>query len=42
VPRLLRSLAHAPGDSYLIQQGDVVLWEVLGPRVRKSFFNITR
>lgn len=33
---------HAPGDSYLIRQGDVVLWEVRGPRVRKSFFNITR
>ena len=33
---------YAPGDSYLIQQGDVVLWGVRGPRVRKSFFNITR
>lgn len=33
---------YAPGDSYLIRQGDVVVWDVPGPRVRKSFFNITR
>lgn len=36
------SHTYTPGDSYLIRQGDVVLWEVRGPRVRKSFFNITR
>lgn len=28
------------GDSYFIRQGEVVLWEVQGERVRKSFFNI--
>lgn len=30
-----------PGDSYLIRQGEVVLWEVRGERLRKSFFNST-
>jgi uncharacterized cupin superfamily protein len=33
---------YRPGDSYLIRQGEVVLWEVSGPRVRKSFFNLTQ
>lgn len=36
------SHTYAVGDSYLIQQGQVVLWHVRGPLVRKSFFNITR
>jgi hypothetical protein len=27
------------GDSYLIRQGEVVVWEVRGARMRKSFFN---
>lgn len=27
------------GDSYLITQGSVVLWEVRGPAVQKTFFN---
>jgi uncharacterized cupin superfamily protein len=31
---------YKPGDSYFIQQGAVVLWDVKGHRVRKSFFNI--
>ncbi|HEY1014403.1 MAG TPA: cupin domain-containing protein [Herpetosiphonaceae bacterium] len=31
---------YGPGDSYFIEQGAVVLWEVTAPRVRKSFFNI--
>jgi uncharacterized protein len=33
---------YRPGDSYLIRQGQVVLWEVAGPRVRKSFFNLAQ
>jgi uncharacterized cupin superfamily protein len=33
---------YRPGDSYLIEQGQVVTWDVPGERVRKSFFNITR
>lgn len=37
-----RAHTYRPGDSYLIRQGQVVLWEVAGPRVRKSFFNIMR
>jgi uncharacterized cupin superfamily protein len=36
------SHTYLPGDSYVIHQGEVVLWEVAGPRVRKSFFNVTR
>jgi len=32
---------YKPGDSYLIRQGQVVLWEVKGKQVIKSFFNIT-
>ena len=30
-----------PGDSYFIRQNQVILWEVKGRRVIKSFFNIT-
>jgi uncharacterized protein len=37
-----QSHTYRPGDSYFIKQGQVVLWEVRGPRVRKSFFNITQ
>ena len=37
-----RSHTYKPGDSYLIQQGQRILWDVKTPRVRKSFFNITR
>ena len=33
---------YRPGDSYLIEQGAVVRWEVHGERVQKSFFNVTR
>ncbi len=33
---------YRPGDSYLIKQGEVVVWDVKGERVRKSFFNITQ
>ena len=33
---------YRPGESYLIHQGQVVIWDVQGERVRKSFFNITR
>ncbi len=36
------SHTYRPGDSYLIEQDQVVIWEVPGERVRKSFFNITR
>ncbi len=32
---------YRPGDSYFIKQGQVVIWDVRGPRVRKAFFNIT-
>ncbi len=32
---------YQPGDSYFIEQGAVVRWEVRGERVQKSFFNIT-
>jgi len=32
--------SYKPGDSYFIQQGAVVLWDVKGHRVRKSFFNV--
>jgi uncharacterized protein len=37
-----RAHTYGPGDSYLIRQGQVVLWEVAGPRVRKSFFNLAQ
>lgn len=33
---------YQPGDSYFIKQGQVVIWDVPGQRVRKSFFNITQ
>ena len=36
-----QSHTYRPGDSYLIKQGQVVIWDVQGERVRKSFFNIT-
>ena len=29
------------GDSYLIRQGSVILWDVKGSHVIKSFFNVT-
>ncbi|HYH99739.1 cupin domain-containing protein [Hyalangium sp.] len=29
------------GDSYFIRQGSVILWNVKGPYVIKSFFNVT-
>ncbi|ADO68963.1 cupin domain-containing protein [Stigmatella aurantiaca] len=32
---------YRPGDSYFIQQGQVVIWEVHCERVIKSFFNIS-
>jgi len=31
---------YKKGDSYFIRQGEVILWDVKGDRVRKSFFNI--
>lgn len=31
-----------PGDSYFIQQGERILWDVKTPRLRKAFFNFTR
>ncbi len=31
----------APGDSYLIRQGSVILWEVRGQAMQKTFFNRT-
>lgn len=34
------SHTYRPGDSYFIKQGQIVIWEVKGTRVRKSFFNI--
>ncbi len=37
-----QSHTFRPGDSYLIEQGQVVIWEVQGERVRKSFFNVTQ
>ncbi|MGW7198490.1 cupin domain-containing protein [Streptomyces chryseus] len=33
---------YRPGDSYVIEQGHVVTWDVRGERVLKSFLNITR
>jgi uncharacterized protein len=30
-----------PGDSYIIRQGQVILWDVKGTHVIKSFFNYT-
>ena len=37
-----QSHTFRPGDSYLIEQGQVVIWDVQGERVRKSFFNVTQ
>ena len=34
-----KSHTYRPGDSYLIRQGQVILWEVKGKHVIKSFFN---
>jgi uncharacterized cupin superfamily protein len=31
-----------PGDSYLIQQGSVVVWEQNDPLLQKSFFNVVQ
>lgn len=31
-----------PGDSYIIRQGQVILWDVKGKHVIKSFFNYTQ
>ncbi|BAZ29771.1 hypothetical protein NIES4074_22180 [Cylindrospermum sp. NIES-4074] len=36
------SHTYKPGDSYFIKQGQVLIWDVQGQRVRKSFFNITQ
>lgn len=33
---------YHPGDSYFIQQGSNILWEVKGRRVQKSFLNFVR
>jgi uncharacterized cupin superfamily protein len=35
-----QSHTYRSGDSYLIKQGQVVIWDVKGERVIKSFFNI--
>jgi uncharacterized cupin superfamily protein len=35
------SYTYRPGDTYLIKQGQVIIWDVQVDRVRKSFFNIT-
>ena len=32
--------AYRTGDSFLIRQGEVVIWDVQVPRVRKSFLNV--
>ncbi|WP_224246886.1 cupin domain-containing protein [Hyalangium gracile] len=37
-----QSHTYRPGDSYFIRQGQVVLWDVKGERVIKSFFNIVQ
>jgi uncharacterized cupin superfamily protein len=37
-----QSHTYRPGDTYFIKQGQVVIWDVQGERVRKSFFNITQ
>lgn len=33
---------YRPGDSYIIKQGQVIIWDVQVERVRKTFFNITQ
>ena len=30
-----------PGDSYIIEQGTIVIWETITPNAQKSFLNIT-
>lgn len=35
-----QSHTYKAGDSYFIRQGSVVLWEVKGKQVIKSFFNV--
>jgi uncharacterized protein len=34
-----QSHTYKPGDSYLIRQGQTIIWEVKGKQVIKSFFN---
>lgn len=34
------SHTYRPGDSFLIKQGEIIIWEVKCERVRKSFLNI--
>jgi len=36
-----KSYTYRPGDTYLIKQGQVIVWDVKVDRVRKTFFNIT-
>jgi uncharacterized cupin superfamily protein len=36
-----RTQTLKPGDSYFIRQKQIILWDVKGPHVIKSFFNIT-
>ncbi|HLL52862.1 MAG TPA: cupin domain-containing protein [Myxococcaceae bacterium] len=35
-----KRVTYRPGDTYFIRQGEVVLWEVKGRNLVKSFFNI--
>ena len=35
-----RSHTYKAGDSYFIRQGQVIIWEVKGKQVIKSFFNV--
>jgi uncharacterized protein len=37
-----QSHTYKPGDSYFIRQGERIVWDVPTPRLRKSFFNLTR
>lgn len=37
-----QSYTFRPGDSYFIEQGEVILWNVQKTRVRKSFYNFTQ
>ncbi len=37
-----RSHTFKKGDSYFIRQGQVILWQVKGKHVIKSFFNVTQ
>lgn len=34
------SYTYCAGDSFLIKQGEIIIWEVKGTRVRKSFLNV--